>query len=189
MGSTHCVLRFNFLGFLMKTPEIDQNYMLIGRVLRPHGVRGEIRAEILTSVPEYFDAEQLYLGRRPTQLKPYEVEDVRFHQEKALVKFVDIDDREVADGLRDLWVYIDREDALPLEEGEFYLYQLIGMSVVTDEGEALGKVTDTLQTGANDVFVVNGARGEILLPDIEGVVLSVDGEQGLITVHLIEGLI
>lgn len=173
----------------MKTPDIDPNYMLIGRVLRPHGVRGEIRAEILTSVPDYFDSEQLYLGRRPTQLKPYEVEDVRFHQEKALLKLVGIDDRDVADSLRDLWIYLDRENALPLEEGEFYLYQLIGMNVVTDEGETLGQVTDTLQTGANDVFVVKGARGEILLPDIDGVVLSVDGEQGLITVHLVEGLI
>lgn len=173
----------------MKTPDIDPNYMLIGRVLRPHGVYGEVRVEILTSVPEYFNSERLYLGRRPSALTPYDVEDVRFHQEKVLLKLATIDDRDVADSLRNLWVYMDRQNSIPLEEGEFYLYQLVGMKVITDEGEVLGEVTDTLQTGANDVFVVQSSRGEILIPDIEEVVLSIDGKQGLITVHIVEGLL
>lgn len=173
----------------MRMPNIDPNYMLIGRVLRPHGVRGELRVEQFTLVPEYFESEVLYLGRRPSQLAAYEVESTRFHQGKALIKLAGIDDRDEVDKLRQLWVYLDREEAEPLEDGEFYLYQLMGMRVVTDEGEELGKVTDTISTGANDVFVINGPRGEILLPDIEEVVLNIDGEKELITVHLMDGLV
>lgn len=169
-------------------PDMDPNYMLIGRILRPHGVHGEVRIEILTSIPEYFEEGTLYIGRDVRHLQAYEIDTVRFHQGKALLKLVNVTNRNDVEPWYNWPVYLPRTAATPLAEGEFFLYQLIGMAVVTETGEALGKVTDTIQTGANDVFVVNGPKGELLLPDIEEVVLSINAAERLITVRLMEGL-
>lgn len=173
---------------MARKPKFDPDYMLIGRVLRPHGIRGEIRAEVLTDMPSYFETEMLYLGKNVRQLEGYQAKGVRFHKEKALLTLAGVDDRNGAEGLRGQLVYISREDEFALEDGEFYLHQLVGMRVVTDEGEELGAVRETIQTGANDVLVVRGEGGELLIPDIEGVVLAVNGETAVITVHLVEGL-
>lgn len=170
-------------------PDIHPIYMLIGRINRPHGVRGEMRVEPLTSSFDFATAERLFIGRTPEDVAEYEIEDLRFHQSKILLKLVDIDDRNEVEGWQNLFIYAKREDVPPLAEGEFYLHQLIGMAVVTEEGDVLGVVSDTIQTGANDVFVVAGGRGELLLPDIEEVVLGVDAAERRITVRLIEGLI
>jgi 16S rRNA processing protein RimM len=84
---------------------------------------------------------------------------------------------------------IPLEDAVPLEDDEFYLYQAIGLDVYTDEGDHLGHVVDILETGANDVYVVQGQRGEVLLPAIDDCVLDVDIAAGKMTVHLLDGLL
>ena len=97
--------------------------------------------------------------------------------------------RDQADAFRGQLIQVPYEDAVPLEDGEFFLFELYGMSVVTDEGEQLGSLKEIIQTGANDVFVVQGERGEVLIPDTEEVVLNIDREQRQITVHLIPGLI
>ena len=85
-------------------------------------------------------------------------------------------------------VWIALEDAVPLEEGEIYLHQMMGLRVVTVDGEDLGSVTEIIETGANPVYVVRGSQGEILIPDTDQVIQSVDLTAGLVTVRLIEGL-
>ena len=86
-------------------------------------------------------------------------------------------------------VQIPIENAVPLEEGEYYLYQLIGVQVETEDGEGLGQVVDVIETGANDVYVVRGPRGEVLLPAIGDVVLDLDLESKRMVVHLLAGLV
>ncbi len=176
---------------MIKQPEKrDPNYRQIGRVLRPHGVLGELRIEVFTEETELFDRETLLLGKRVEQLASYEVQALRGHQGKILLKLAGVDDRETADTFRAWEVYVPRTQLPPLAQGEFYLYELLGMRVVTDTGELLGKVTDVLRTGANEVFVVTtAAQKEILIPDVEEVVLAVKRDEQEIIVHLLEGLV
>jgi 16S rRNA processing protein RimM len=173
-----------------ETPE--PRYLLVGRVSRPHGVRGELRVEIVTDYPERLSEHTyFYLAPpgSPAVVRRFLVEKVRIREDVALLKLVGCDDRNAADGLRGLLVQIPIEDAVPLEEGEYYLYQLIGVHVETEDGEGLGQVVDVIETGANDVYVVRGPRGEVLLPAIEDVVLGLDLESKRMMVRLLAGLL
>jgi 16S rRNA processing protein RimM len=156
-------------------------------VRRPHGVRGELRVELLTGYPERLSHhEVLYLG---PDLRPYRLESVRLHKDLALVKLVGCEDRDQADLLRGQLVQVPFEDAVPLEEGEYYHFQVIGAEVVTEAGETLGQVAEVLETRANDVYVVLGPRGEVLIPAVEHVVQEIDLEAGRIVVRLLPGLL
>ena len=146
--------------------ELDFEYLLVGEIIRPHGVRGELAMKIFTDFPERLaQHEMLYLGEQRTA---YRLLGVRKHRSALLIKLQGISDRNDADRLRKLAVNIDIKNAVPLAEGEHYLFQLWGMQVVTEEGDVLGRIEDVLETGANDVYVVNGTRGEILLPGHSG---------------------
>jgi 16S rRNA processing protein RimM len=161
-------------------------FLAIGRILRPHGVRGEVRVEIHTDFPERFGVyRQVYVGAGH---KAYQIERHRFHGGRVLLKFREVVDRTAAEELREQWVYIAVEDAVPLAEGEVYLHDMLGLRVETVEGEELGEVTDIIETGANPVYVVRGLQGEILIPDIPEVIEAIDLERGELIVRLIEGL-
>jgi 16S rRNA processing protein RimM len=168
-------------------------YLLLGEVLRPHGVRGELKTRVLTDYPERIgDMETVYLAdnEQGDKAKPYAIEGVRMNQEYALIKLKGIDDRDQADRLRALYVMVAMDDAIPLEEGEFYLYQIIGLRIITEDGETFGTLTEVMETGANDVYIIDSERyGEVLIPAIESVILKTDIEAGTITVRLPEGLL
>jgi len=168
-------------------------YLLIGEVLRPHGVAGELRVRVLTDYPERIvELDQIYLGTSPTsrKIKPHKLEKMRMHKGYALLKLARIDDRNLADRLRGLYVMVHIDEAIPLEDDEIYLYQLIGMRVQTTDGEDLGKITDVLETGANDVYIVNGGRyGEVLVPVTDETLIETDEINGIITVQLPDGLL
>lgn len=162
-------------------------FLVVGRVIKPHGVRGELRVQIHTDYPERFAVyETLYVG---PSFVPFKLKTHRFHHDLVLLTLDGIEDRTQAESLRDQWMWISVEEAVPLEEGEFYSYQAIGLRVVTDEGIELGHIAEIIETGANDVYLVRGAQGEVLLPDIPEVVVRVDIPAGEMTVHLLEGLI
>lgn len=164
----------------------EPGFLAIGRVLRPHGVRGELRVEIHTDFPERFGVyRQVYLG--PDHM-PYEIEGHRFHQGRVLLKLREVIDRTAAEVLRGQWVYIAAKDAVPLAKGEVYLHQMLGLRVRTVEDEELGEVVDLIETGANLVYVVRGMQGEILIPDIPEVIEAIDLEAGQLIVRLMEGL-
>jgi 16S rRNA processing protein RimM len=165
---------------------------VVGRVLRPHGVRGELRVEIVTGFPERLGQHDIfYLAHpdSPEDVQPYPVEEVRQHKEAALLKLAGCDDRNEAELLRDMLVQIPVEEAVPLEEGEYYHFQIIGVRVETEDGEWLGRVAEVLETGANDVYLVRGPRGEVLLPAIRDVVRELDPEAKLMVVHLLPGML
>jgi 16S rRNA processing protein RimM len=179
----------------------EPRFLAVGRILRPHGLRGEVRVEIHTDYPERFAIyDRVYLA--PTQTDPglaalqsaapgtpYGLESHRFHSKWVLLKLAGIDDRTQAEGLRGLWVWIAPDQAAPLKEGEIYLHDMLNLQVITDQGERLGEIAQIIETGANPVYVVRGMRGELLLPDTDEVILDVDLERGRVTVHLIEGLL
>jgi 16S rRNA processing protein RimM len=119
----------------------------------------------------------------------YPLEAVRPHKGILLMKLGGIDDRDAAEGLRGMLVQVPLEDAVPLEEDEYYYFQLSGMDVETDTGEWLGRVADVVGAGAHDVYVVRGPRGEILLPAIEDVILELDTDTRKMVVHLLPGML
>lgn len=172
----------------MRTKQPEPRYLAVGRVTRPHGVRGELRVEVFTDSPEHLaEVATLYIGRRH---QPYEVEGVRPHQKLVLLKLKACDDRNTAETFRGELVSVAVEDAVPLEEGEHYEYELQGLEVVTDAGQLLGEVVEVFTApGANDVIVVHGPRGEILVPAIEDVVASLDLEEGRLVIHPLPGLL
>jgi len=161
--------------------------LVIGEVLRPQGVKGEVRVRVLTDFPERLRVlRRVYLGETAM---PVVVEGIRFHQGCALLKLAGYDDRTAAGSLRQALVQIPIEEAMPLQEDEYYLYQILGLAAWTVQGEYLGRVRDVLATGANDVYIIRGPKGDILLPAIEEVVREVDLEAGRLTVVLPEGLV
>jgi 16S rRNA processing protein RimM len=166
--------------------------MTVARIARPHGVRGEVRAEIVTSHPDRLRIHpKLYLAspRTPEICREVTVERVRLHGDAALLKIDGCDDRNAAETMRGLLVQIPVEDAVPLEDDEFYDHQIVGLQVETEDGERLGTVAEVLATGADDVYVVRGIRGEILLPAVSDVVQVVDLERGLMVIRVLPGLL
>ncbi len=164
------------------------DFLVIGRIVKPHGVRGEVSVKVITEFPERFDEmESVYLGdARSARLVA--VESVRWHKEHVLIRFESCTDRNAAEKLRGQYLQIPREDATELDADVFYHYQLEGLAVVTDTGEPLGSLSYVLETGANDVYVVATDDGELLLPATHEVIRDIDLAQGTVTVHLIPGL-
>jgi 16S rRNA processing protein RimM len=161
-------------------------------VRRPHGIRGEVRVEILTDYPERLGQhEYVYLAhpQSPDDVERYPLDSIRPHKGILLVKLGGRDDRDAADELRGMLVQIPLEDAVPLDEDEYYHFQLTGVDVETETGEWLGRVADVIETAAHDVYVVHGPRGEVLLPAIEDVILKLDVEEREMVVHLLPGML
>ncbi|MGQ9502433.1 MAG: ribosome maturation factor RimM [Anaerolineae bacterium] len=168
----------------------EPRFIAIGRILRPHGVHGEVLVEVLTDFSERFDElEVAYLGHDNWHATPYRVRTRRWHRAGALLSFEGCPNRTSVEALRDMLVQIPIEEAKPLPEGSYYAHELIGLDVVTTEGEELGRISDVLFTAANDVYVVQSARGEILLPAISQVIQEMDLAAGRIIVTLLPGLL
>ena len=161
-------------------------FLAVGRVLRPHGVRGDLLLDSLTDFPEHLaEVDTVYLGDAAV---PHRLAAARVHRSQVILRLGDCADRDCADQYRGQLVQIKAEAAAPLPPGRYYHHQLIGCRVVSDEGEELGELVDILETGANDVYVVATPDGELLLPAIKSVILNIDVEAKRVTAHLIEGL-
>jgi len=159
----------------------------VGRILAPWGIKGEVKVQILTDFPQRLALlERVFVG---SGRQPYRLQRARLHRGCALLKLAGCDSVEAAAALRGQTVYIARQDAAPLAEGHYYWHQVIGLEVWSTGGEFLGWVKEIMVTGSNDVYVVNGPRGEVLLPAIEEVVKAIDPPAGRITVELLEGMI
>ncbi len=169
-----------------RTVNPADDYLVIGRIVAPHGVRGEVKVDIEAEDPGRFSAlDVVYLGPRHSR---YEVESTRLHKGRVLLLVKGIADRNAAETLRGQMVMVAVEDAIPLEEGAYYYHEVEGLQVVDEEGRPLGVLTEILATGANDVYVIQGARGELLLPAIRGVVLAIEPEEGRVVVKVPTGL-
>ena len=171
---------------------VPDGYLAVGHIIGVHGLRGELKVELYTDFPERFEpGATLFLG---TGLEEVTIGQVRPHKGHLLLRLDGITDRTAAEALRGQWLFVDEADAAELEEGEFWIHDIIGLRVETEDGSVLGEVTDVLPTGANDVYIVRPAPGvtreqEILLPAIADVILAVDVAAGTILVRLPDGLI
>jgi len=159
--------------------------LCVGRILAPWGIRGEVKVEVLTDFPERFAPRKVvYLNTIPL-----EIERCRPHKQHMVVKLATIDSIEAAEKLRGQDLTIPSSELYPLPQGRYYTFQLIGLKVVTTERQTLGRITDIMSTASNDVYIVEGKRGEILIPAIEDVVKSIDLEKGKMVIEAIEGLL
>ncbi|MDR1532684.1 MAG: ribosome maturation factor RimM [Clostridiales bacterium] len=162
----------------------------IGKIINTHGIAGELKIFPTTDDPRRFRLLADAYVLRPPDWRPerFEIESVRFHKRFVIVKFHGIDDINTAETFKNALVKITEAEALPLEEDEYYFQDIYDCRVVTTEGEELGVVTDILRTGANDVYVVRGSRGEILLPAVKGCVKAINTVEKTMTVYLMKGL-
>lgn len=163
----------------------EQRFIAVGRVLAPAGVEGEIKVEPLTDVIELFSRGRS-LWVRGERL---EVEGVQQRKGRLHLKLSGVDSREAAEALRGESVEVPQSLLEPLPEGHYYRFQIVGMQVYDVERGHLGEVRQVLTTGGNDVYVVRGERGEILLPAIDDVIREVDVAGGRMTVDLMEGML
>ena len=163
-------------------------FLAVGKLRRPHGVHGEIIMDVLTDFPERLQRGMtLYVGpdHQPLLLRSY-----RPHAAALLVAFEGYDTPEQAGELRNRLAFVPVADRPPLPEGEYYHHQLIGLKVVSEQDELLGKVAEILETGANDVYVVRSEAGvEILIPAVDEFILNIDLERGEMRVHVVPGLL
>ncbi len=158
------------------------SHLVVGRAVRPWGVRGMLKVQILSDFPQRFlDLQEVYIGG-----KLHRVETSRLHQRMALVKLAGCDARSQAERFRGALLEVKVEDAVPLSEDEYYVYQVVGLNVCTKDGQHLGRVSEVLRTGSNDVYLVHDGDRELLIPAIEDVVLEVDLEGGRLLVELME---
>jgi 16S rRNA processing protein RimM len=169
------------------SPAGEPEYLVVGFLRRPHGVRGEIVMDVYTDFPERLKSgKRLYVGEEHVLLQ---LAAVRPHQNGLLVRFKGVDTPEAAGQFRNQWVYVKTSELPPLPRGQFYQHQLLGLQVEDEQGNRLGVLTEILETGANDVYVVVDEKGgELLLPAIPSVILDVQPEGGFLRVHLLDGL-
>lgn len=159
--------------------------VVIGKVAKPFGVRGEIKAHSFTASIEPFQrSTRLFLDD-----EPFTVKGVRPHQGAVLLMLAGIESPEKVKTLAGRLIRTEAANFPPIEDDEYYLHELIGAEVRDTAGTLLGRVTRLIETGANDVLEIHGPLGEILLPLIESVVPDVDLEAGVITVDPPDGLI
>jgi 16S rRNA processing protein RimM len=166
------------------TPETldPETAVSVGRITSIHGIKGELRVMPLTDFPERFDAgQQVWLDGAP-----YTVRRRRWQGREMILALEGIEDRDTADAQRGKELLVPSPKKL--DDDVFYQHDIIGLRAVTPEGEILGRIADVLSTGSNDVYVVQGDRGELLLPALEDVVREIDIAAGRMVVEVIEGL-
>ncbi len=165
-------------------------YLRVGVVSSTHGLKGEVKVFPTTDNPERFRELTRVLLDTGQEYLPLEIAGVRFFKNQVILKFREFQDISEVEGYRGCDLLITRDQAVPLGKNENFITDLIDLEVFEDTGRKLGVLTDVLQTGANDVYVVETDGGrEILLPAIGSCILKVDLEKERILVHVPEGLL
>jgi len=165
--------------------------LIIGRITRPHGMRGEVKVRVETDFPQRFGQLRRVLlvpDRQADAAREAAVESVRPQGDLILLKLAGVDDLEAARALQGAAVAVPWEERIPLPEGTYYVAEVVGLRVRTESGEALGTVTEVLRTPAHDVYRVEGEGGEVLVPATREVVRAVDPQRGEVVVALPDGL-
>ncbi len=167
-----------------------EDMLRIGVVTKPHGLKGEVKVFPTTSDTERFkDCDEVYLVTK-NELLTLHVTGVKYFKKQVILKFREFDRIEDVEGFHQCDLMVTRDEAIELGEGEYFLYDVPGCTVVSDEGETIGEVKDVLETGANAVFVIETTDGkEVLFPVIDDCILSVDIDKKNVTAHILPGLL
>ena len=159
-----------------------KQYIEAGRIVNTHGVAGEVKIEVWLDSPQFLKSfKRCFIDRREVKLL-----SARVHKGFLIVKLEGVEDVNAAMALKGRTVFIDRADAR-LPKGAFFLQDIIGAAVVDESGSEIGKLVDVMETPASNVYVVKRER-EHLIPAVPEFILSTDADNGIITVHLIEGM-
>lgn len=167
-----------------------EQFLRVGVISSTHGVRGEVKVFPTTDDINRFNGlKEVYLDTGSDRI-PMEIEQVKFFKNMVILKFKGFDSINEIEKYKGKDLLVSRDKAIKLAPDENFIVDLIGLSVVTDEGEEFGTVTDILQTAANDVYVIEGKDGkEYLFPSIKECILNVDLEEKKVTVHIMDGLL
>lgn len=181
--------RFASVPFSKLSNEVPMELLEIGRIIRSHGLAGRMKIlsylesqDVLRNLPEVF------VGRRVSEAVPFPLEAVQPGRESFILKLGGIEEPEAAARLVGSSVWMPSEKMKKLPEGEYYWLDIIGLQVVTEEGQLLGSVESVFPTGSNDVYVCKGGEKEILLPAIGEVVRNIDLDRRIMVVRLLKGL-
>lgn len=167
-----------------------QEYFEIGQIVNTFGIKGEVKVNPFTDDIEQFERLKAILVEKNKKLLEVEIENVRYQKHLVILKLKNIEDMNTAEKYKGCYIKIHRKDARKLPDGTYFIADIIGSEVITDDGQKLGKVDDIYNTGSNDIYVVKDELGkQILLPGIKDVILDIDIEKQVVTVHLLEGLI
>ena len=162
----------------------------IGQIAKSNGVRGAVNIRSLTDDAQRFTKlKAVWIGRAEEKATRYEVESVRVQNERVVLKLHNVNDRNAADDLREQIVFVQENEAVKPRKGSYFIHDLIGMEVLTEEGEVVGQVKDVWQMPANDVWVVRNNGKEVLVPAVKEFIKSVDAERRTIVIHAVEGLL
>lgn len=162
----------------------------VGVITSPHGIKGEVKVYPTTDDPQKFKRLKSVILYNGKEEKTVDITGVKFFKQFVIVKLKQCNSMNEAELLRKQELYITKEQSGTCGEDENFVADLIGLRVVTDEGEILGRLTDVMETGANDVYVVEMENGkEVLLPAIKQCILQVDLEKQEMLVHIMDGLL
>ncbi len=168
---------------------MEKNLFPIGRVVKPHGVRGKMKVEYFgDDLRRFLSYREIFIQDETNGLESYEILEAVSQPPRLIVRLKGIEKIEETEPLIGKEILVEKEAFPELEEGEYYWADLLGMEVETREGKRIGKVKEIFPTGANDVYVVEGRRGEIFLPAIEGVIETIDLKKRVMKVVRMEGL-
>lgn len=161
----------------------EPKYIAVGKLRRPHGLHGEILMEVLTDFPERLEVgKEYFIGDDSRLLR---IKEIRNHNKGLLVLFEGYDVREEIGKFSNSLVRVSMDSLPELPRGEYYFHQLTGLKVIDKSGKAIGILKEIIETGANDIYIIESPKGdEILLPAIEEVILDVNLDEGLIRVCL-----
>ena len=167
-----------------------EEYFEIGQIVNTSGLKGVLKIKPFTDdIKKFSNLKTIYIKTK-NGLKEFKIEQVRYVKNMVMLKLAGIDTVEEAEKYRNLYIKILRDQEEELEEGSYYVVDILGCKVNTDTNQELGKVVDVFQTGSNDVYVVKDEQGkQILLPAIKQVIKNVDVKNKIIIVHLLEGLV
>ncbi len=167
-----------------------EDFLQVGVISSTHGIKGEVKVFPTTDdVNRFKKMKEVYLdtGKEKIILHP---ESVKFFKQFVILKFKEFNNINEVEQYRNKSLLVDREHAVKLRKDEYFIADLIGLKVITDEDKILGTLKDVLQTGANDVYIVETEDGkEVLLPAIKECILNVDMEAGEVLVHVMDGLL
>ena len=165
-------------------------YLEIGQIVNTFGIKGMVKVKPFTdNIERFSNLEKIYIKNKSGQTE-YKIQEVKYHKNMVLIKFEGIENPEQADLLRNSYLIVDRETEEPLEAGRYYIVDMIGLDVFTDDNEYLGKLEDIYNTGSNGIYVVKNELGkQVLLPAIEDVIKNIDMDNKKVIVHLIPGLV
>ena len=168
---------------------MKKDYLELGQIVNTKGLKGEVKLNSFAEDDSVFETlDKVYLKTK-TEIVEKQIEKVGYAKNQVILKFKDCNSIDEAETLREMYLLVKRSDLEELPEGVYYIADLLGLDVYTDEGEFLGKVDDIYSTGANDIYVVKDDLGkQKLLPGIKEVIQETNLEEGKIIVHLIEGL-